>query len=358
MSEVASTPTGASSGPSTSSAPSNPAPTSGVAGSNNEYSAPEGAESEESGGSADPSSTPGTSTPSAEGAGADSGAAEALKTAQAAKAPERSEPRRFRVKVDGQEIEVGEDELVSNYQLRRVSQQRLQDAAMAQRQVQQLLQLVKQDPIQGLQKILSHPSIGGDMKKIATEFLAKQFEREAMDPRDRELMEAKEQIARFEREKQELAQAEEQKRNQQFVQQYARDVETKMVSAVEGAGLPKSQRTFDRIVYYLREGLSRGYELEPKDVIPWVREDYEKDVRELISSREAPDLARLLGDDTVEKIRKHTVAQYKQAQAGEDVPVVTQESLAAKPKVKKDDKPKLTYHQIADRFVDARRKGK
>lgn len=52
-------------------------------------------------------------------------------------------PKMYTVKVDGEEMEVTEDELVSNYQLAKASQQRMQEAAEQKKQLQEDLELAE-----------------------------------------------------------------------------------------------------------------------------------------------------------------------------------------------------------------------
>jgi len=90
--------------------------------------------------------------------------------------------RKYKVKLDGKEVEVDEDELINSYQLRKVSDQRLQEGVKARRQAEAFLQMLKADP----RKVLSDPRIGIDVKKMAEDIIYENLQQEMMTPENNE----------------------------------------------------------------------------------------------------------------------------------------------------------------------------
>lgn len=239
-------------------------------------------------------------------------APEGAENATPAPAPEPPAPKRYKVKIDGQELEVDESELVSGYQTRKASQKAFQSAAEQRKQVEGLLTLIKTDPINGLKKLVGHPAIGHDLKKLATEFLAGELEREAMTPEQRELAQAREQLAAYEAEKKERETQAEAAETKKLQDQYRGQYEKAILEAHQAANLPATEYTFKRVTYYLREGLKREMELTPADVMPLVEEDLRREINQFTGGLPIDRLIAVLGPDAVEKLRKHGVEQFKQ----------------------------------------------
>lgn len=209
--------------------------------------------------------------------------------------------RKFKLKYEDSEEEVTEEELILRAQKQRGSEKKYQEAAHMRKQAEQLVNLLKQDPM----KVLSNPTLGHDVKKLMTEYLAKQIEEDLMDPKEKELRDLRQQIKEREDMEKEQKQAEEQKRLQEATQKYMQDIQKDIVTALNDSGLPRSEKTIKRTAYYLDQALQKGHKnVTAKDVIPLVKEEYLNDMKELFGTSNADTLVQLLGEENVGKIRK------------------------------------------------------
>ncbi len=102
--------------------------------------------------------------------------------------------RKHKVKVDGQEIEVDEEELKRGYAHQKAANKKLQEGLRAKKQAEDFVKLLKTDPL----KVLKDPRIGHDVRKLAEEYLASQLEDELLDPREKELRTYKEKLKTYE----------------------------------------------------------------------------------------------------------------------------------------------------------------
>lgn len=256
--------------------------------------------------------------------------------------PERVEKRKYKVKVDDAEEEVDEDELVRGYQSRKSSQKAWQAAAEKDKQLKAIFERIKKDPEAGIEALLAHPAMGGlDFDKIATDRLAKRIEREQMSPEQRELADARAELARrreadqaVEREREEAAAAE-------LRETYRQQVETEISDAVKASDLPHTRFVVKKVVHYLTEGLKRGYKLSAADVLPLVRNDMVEEQRDLFKNLDGEALEKMLGEDIADKLSKQRVQRFK-AQP----PAVEKAQASRTPKEKPAEKPK-TFAEVA-----------
>jgi len=244
--------------------------------------------------------------------------------------------KKFKVTIDGESMEVDETELVRNYQLRKASDRKFKEAADLRKQSDALIDLLKNDPI----KALEHPSIGLRFREVAEKYLAEQLEEELMSPEEKERVKEKKayqaalaENERFKKEKEEAV-------LQELTQKHSIDLQNKIVKALDGSGIPKTNRTVGRMAHYLKQALEHGYELEPKDLTELVKKDYQADIKELLGSSNEETLLELLGNEIAEKIRRHDVSKFKK----EAAQIKTQQNQDVVPE--KKEKPKKTIDEI------------
>lgn len=178
----------------TTSAPS--APTQGSSGQTAPASTP-------AAGQAQGPATSGNTQGFSGGTGTAQGQASAQEAAGAEKAQEQAPTKRYleadadealvKVKIDGVEQELSVKELKRLNSLERASQKRMSDAAKQQKQFQQMIEQLKQDPAQVMKQF------GKDPHSWAEELLARKYELAQMNPVERENLELKSRIEAQER---------------------------------------------------------------------------------------------------------------------------------------------------------------
>jgi hypothetical protein len=217
--------------------------------------------------------------------------------------------KKYKVKVDGEEIEVDENELLRGYQMRKASDKRFAEATQARKQAEEFVRLLKTDPT----KVLSHPSIGHDVKKLAEDYLLAELEKEMMTPEQRQLKEYQQKLQQYE-EMEKRQKEEYQNRQKEAVKQrYQQEYNQQIVGALENSGLPKTEHTVKRMIHYMYNALEKGYELNANDVVDLVKKDYIEDTKSLYSGLDSEALIKILGDDVAKKLRKHELNQIKQS---------------------------------------------
>lgn len=223
-------------------------------------------------------------------------------------APENGK-RMFKVKVNGKEQEVTEEELKQGYQTRKASDEKFREAAMKQKQAEEFINLLRTNP----KKVLSDPNLGIDLRKFAEDYLVEQMEEEMMDPKEKELREAKRKLEEIEEEKKRQAREREEAEAAELKERFSSQYQTGIIEALQTSGLPKTEHTVKRMAYYMYQGLKRNYNLAPKDVVSMVKQDYINEQKSLYGQLDGDMLIELLGPEVAQKIRKHDVAKHKKS---------------------------------------------
>lgn len=235
-----------------------------------------------------------------------------------------------KIKVDGTEEEVDFNELKVGYQRAKAAQKRFDEAAKARKEVEQFIARLKSDPVNALNEM------GHDFGSLAEDFILKQMEKDKLTPEEKKILELEEKVKSYEQEKETVKKAEEQAQYQKLLDHYEADYTDKISKALSESGLPKTPQTVKRTAQYLSRALDQGYELQPKDVMRYVKQDYMNDIMSLFGAAEGEQLMSLLGEQVTDKIRKAELAKVK---SKTPVTPETPKSVA-KTEVKDDEKPK------------------
>lgn len=215
--------------------------------------------------------------------------------------------KKYKVKVDGAESEVDEDELVRSYQLRKVSDKRLQEATQARKQAEEFVSMLKNDPI----KLLKDPRIGHDVKKLAEEYLMAELEQEMLTPEQRELKEAKSKLKSYEDMKAQQEKEMTERQEQELIRHHQQNYQKEIISALDKSGLPRTEATVARMINYMAQNLEKSYGLTADDVVELVKMDYIKDTKSLYAGVPDELLLSILGDDIVKKVIKADLGRVK-----------------------------------------------
>lgn len=215
--------------------------------------------------------------------------------------------KKFKLVIDGNEEEVEEAELIKRAQMATSANKKYQEAAKIRKQSEQLINMLKTDPW----RVLAHPSLGHDLRKIAEEFVYQRIQEDKMTPEQRELMEVKEKLRVKEETEQVQKDAEVEKQNATLRAHYEDEYTKDILDTLKVSGLPQTARTVKQMAYYMYQGLERGVEMRAADVVKMVEEDYKKDIQEFIAPLDGDRLSNFLSEDLLKKIRGIDMARLK-----------------------------------------------
>lgn len=215
--------------------------------------------------------------------------------------------RMYRVTVDGQEMEVDEDELRRGYTHGRAASKRMEEAAMSRKEAEQVLRLFKDNPREAF-KLL-----GQDARSFAEQVINDELSEALLTPEQRELRDYKSRVERYENESRLAKEQYEREQMESDIAKQAESIQGEIINTLESAGLPKTERTVSRIVYYMQSALAAGYNVTPRDVVEQVKLDYKQDLSSLLGGLPEDALEAFIGSDNYRKIAKSTVAKTKSA---------------------------------------------
>jgi hypothetical protein len=267
----------------------------------------------------------GKEIPGTEGA---NGKAEAAKAVQDA-------IKKWKLKAGDQDVEVDEAELVRRAQLGFGAEKKIQDAAKVMKEWNQMVSLLK-DPKRAFD-IFKHPSIGLDPMKVAEELIFEKIKMEQLTPEQREALEWKQKAMTLEEEKK-AAETEAQKlQAAKMEEHFSKEYETKIISTLEKAGLPKSRTTVARMAQYMLAGLEQGVQLAPEDVVDLVRKKYMEDIQGLFGGLDGEKLLEMIGEDVAKKIRTFDLNRPKVPVVPGKEPLNTPSAPVSKKKLSKEE---------------------
>lgn len=231
-------------------------------------------------------------------------------------------PKKYKVKIDGQDLEVDESELLSGYQSTKAAQQRFNEAARMRKQAEEFVKILKTDP----KRALTHPGIGVDLVSFARDVLAEQLEEEMLSPQEKELRNTKKKLAEFEENQRRQEEALRQSEIEKYTKVYEEEYTTGIIDALAESGLPKTESTVSSIAKYMMMALENGLDVKPKDVVQFVKRDYIAQIKSIFGPADADTLLSLLGDDISNKVVKGHINKVKK---GKSIPSLTEPTKPA-----------------------------
>ncbi len=215
----------------------------------------------------------------------------------------------YKAIVDGQEVEVSIDDLLSGYQKSSAADKRFQEAAELRKQAdaerQTLLERLKTDPA----AIMSEYDIDPD--EFAEARLAAKIEEELMDPNEREKRRLEAELEQYKAEEERKREEAEQQQYQVQVQQHAKDWGDKLDAAFNELGAPKNPYRVKLAVDAILSAMDRGVDLSPKQAVEAAYNAAKEDLSSAAVAFKGQALLDYLGKDVVKEVQKALAGQVK-----------------------------------------------
>lgn len=192
-------------------------------------------------------------------------------------------------------------------QMARMGQHKAQELSQFEREVGAFLQELKTNP----RKALANPAVGIDIKQLAAEILEEEIMEAQKSPEQIEKEKLERRLKELEDEREEERQAAQQAELERLTEREFERYDNLMSSALETSDLPKSPYVVKKMTEYMIQAVENGIDVEPKDVIPLIRNEMLGDVQELLRSMPPEMVEQLLGNDIITALRKQRVAAAK-----------------------------------------------
>lgn len=250
--------------------------------------------------------------------------------------------KKLKIKYNGKEEDIEFDPnddayLAQQFQLAKLGHTNAKDKAEMQKQIAAFFQDLQKNP----RKVLENPDLGIDFKKVVDEYINEQLENSKKSPEQLEKEKLQAELQRLQderkREQEEMKQREFQRMQEEAYQNY----DMQMAQAIEKSDLPKSPYVVKKMADYMLMGIQNGIDITPEDVLPLVREEIQNDIKEMFAVMPEDIVEKIVGKDTLGKLRKKSVAKAKAA-----IPAKKAMDVAKNTDKKTENKKPMTFKQF------------
>jgi hypothetical protein len=258
--------------------------------------------------------------------------------------------REAKVEVNGQVMQINERQLkalwglpenepltdkefktmVSSYKAQKTSDMATRKAKDQEKLVSEIASMIQSDPWTLLQRA------GYDPRKLAEEYLTQAIEEDMMPESERELKRVRLERDELERQYKEEMERREQEQMQGAIQQAQQEISSQIIDALSNSSLPKSPDVVKRIANYMLIAEQKGINVNPKQVIPLVEEDFRNLNASILKSLDPTKRISYIGEDLLKQIRQDDLARLKTSQS---------QSSQSTPKPRQSTNKKITKEE-------------
>ena len=191
-------------------------------------------------------------------------------------------PPKIKVKVDGQDLEISQEELVRDYQMRQASQKRFQEAAQLKQEAQQQMEALKfarENPIEFFKMT------GVNAKEFAEKVLLEELEESMLSPQEKELRDLRNYKSKLEQQEQQRLTLQQEQQRLALEEQTAQEIENEILEVLTASNLKPTPRNIAKCAEYLLASLDEnGNRMHARDAFQRVQKNQRSDVLEHIAS--------------------------------------------------------------------------
>lgn len=255
----------------------------------------------------------------------------------------------FNLKVNGKEIKEkvnlrDKDRITKALQMEKAAQQAFQERAITLKQLEEIqedvnefLSQFSQDPL----SIIMNREFNftkEQKRQLAEAILKEDLEESQKTPEQLEYEETK---RRYEELLAEKAALEEQRRQEEQMfleQQAAVELENEINAAIESGSLPKSKYLTKKLADLAYIAYSNGVDLSMQDLIPFLKDQYKRDMSEMIGVLSDEEVEFLVSKDRIRTIRNKQIQSVKPKDNAPKSPLKTQDTGVSSSKKEEEGK--------------------
>jgi hypothetical protein len=259
--------------------------------------------------------------------GTKAGSNESAQT-QAPGAEVKATPRTYKLKIDGQEIEASEDEVIKRAQLASSASKRFEEATKLKADVDSRNKKFKENLIEALQD----PALGLSKDQIREQFegwYRKEFiEPSTLTPEQRRIKELEEKNSQYETQRQTIERQAEEAKHAEETKQWTQTWQQRIIEGMTKAELPNDELSMALIAQQLMAAREAGVEVPTEAAASLVKEKLTKMTKHFLGKLDGEQLIKFVGEEIINKIRKADLARLRAGQVPQADPAVR----AAQPK--------------------------
>lgn len=216
----------------------------------------------------------------------------------------------YKIKVDGEELELSREEMIKYAQVGRAGQKRMAEAAQIKKEAIDLIDMLRSDP----EAILSDPAILGSREeviKFAQKILSNQMEEEMKSPEVREKEQLQKEVEALRKQMKDEAESKSKAEYERLVAQEEQKLQSEIEEAIDSSGLPASPFVLKRISDVLIMAAENNKQISPKQAMNIVKKEMQKDIQEYLKLSPDEALEELMGGDRIKSLRKKQLSKAK-----------------------------------------------
>jgi hypothetical protein len=254
----------------------------------------------------------------------------------------------FNLKVNGKEITEkvnlrDRDRITKALQMEKAAQQAFQERAITAKQLQEIQEDVEDFLEQFTENPLSvvmNPEFNltkEQKRQIAEAILREDLEDSQKTPGQLALEETKRRYEELLAEKEAIEEERRQEEQTRLQQEAATELEHEIIQAIEVGQLPKSQYISKKLADLAYIAYVNGIDLTMQDLIPFVKQQYKKDISDMLGILSDDEVEMLVSKDRIRNIRNKQIQSVKPKAGTPKSPLKTNDVGVSS---KKDEEPK------------------
>lgn len=224
--------------------------------------------------------------------------------------------RRHKLKVDGQEIEVDDEELKRGYTHQKAANKKLQEGLKAKKQAEEFINMMK-DKARLFEAI---KRLGHDPRKLSEEFLASQLEEEMLDPSEKEKRELRNKLKTYEEREAKEKERQEKEQMETLKKKYADKYTAEFIEALKTAKLPPNKAMIAQMAAYIAKASKINFEMTPAEAAKLVAQDEDERIQFRLKDATPEEVYQILKDEGLSKVRAFDTSRLKDPNAGLKTP--------------------------------------
>lgn len=213
-------------------------------------------------------------------------------------------PKKYKVKVDDEESEVDEDELIRGYQKQKSADGRLRKAAQQQKQIKQFLDNLKSGDHNFLAKVLGKDQA----KKMAEKLLLEEIEYEELPEHEKTIRQLQKEKEELQKEKETQEQQRVLRERKQLEEKAGKELEQDVLTAIKESNIKPNNLVLRSMVDHMKASLTHTKKRLPaKEALSFVNSILPKQTAEYIGSLPSEkilEFKKLLPKNVLEAFRK------------------------------------------------------
>ena len=269
----------------------------------------------------------------------DASASEEVEASEKGPAQEmtQEEWEEFNLKVNGKEIKEkvnlrDKERITKALQMEKAAQQAFQERAITLKQLEEIqedvedfLEQFTEDPLSVIMN-REFNFTKEQKRQLAEAILREDLEESQKTPEQLEYEETKRRYEELLKEKELLEDQRRQEEQAYLEQQAAVELENEINAAIEGGSLPRSKYLTKKLADLAYIAYSNGVDLSMQELIPFLKDQYKKDMSEMIGVLSDEEVEFLVSKDRIRSIRNKQIQSVKPKDSAPKSPLKTEDT--------------------------------